>query len=62
MNRTGYIPNYNSQSPERGEVARSQWLDIGIDANLSEIQATFLYPQLEPVEKVISRRLHIWDS
>ena len=45
----------------RGEVERYQWLDLGINATLSEIQATFLYAQMQASDQINARRLTIWQ-
>ncbi|KAJ5743597.1 hypothetical protein N7533_008467 [Penicillium manginii] len=44
----------------RGEVEHYQWQDLGLNATLSEIQAAFLYAQLQRTEMINSRRLDIW--
>lgn len=44
----------------RGEVDHYQWLDIGINATLSEIQAAFLYAQIQARDLIHTRRLQIW--
>ncbi|KAE8145006.1 pyridoxal phosphate-dependent transferase [Aspergillus avenaceus] len=45
----------------RGEVDRYQWLDVGLNATLSELQAAFLYAQLQAADGINGRRLHIWN-
>lgn len=45
----------------RGEVERYQWLDIGINAIMTELQAAFLYSQLQSSGMINNRRLQIWD-
>ncbi|KAA8646647.1 uncharacterized protein ATNIH1004_005322 [Aspergillus tanneri] len=45
----------------RGEVDRYQWLDMGLNATLSELQAAFLYAQLQAADKINGRRLEIWQ-
>lgn len=45
----------------RGEVERYQWLDIGINAMMTELQAAFLYSQLQSSDMINTRRLQIWD-
>lgn len=46
----------------RGEVDRYQWLDLGLNATLSEVQAAFLFAQLQAVEAINGRRRHIWQT
>ncbi|KAE8353687.1 pyridoxal phosphate-dependent transferase [Aspergillus coremiiformis] len=45
----------------RGEVDRYQWLDLGLNATLSELQAAFLYAQLQAADDINGRRMHIWN-
>ncbi|KAF1986338.1 putative pyridoxal phosphate-dependent enzyme [Aulographum hederae CBS 113979] len=45
----------------RGEVERYQWLDLGTNATLCEVQAAFLYAQLLASESITGRRLEIWE-
>ncbi|PWY67084.1 lipopolysaccharide biosynthesis protein rffA [Aspergillus sclerotioniger CBS 115572] len=44
----------------RGEVNVYHWLDVGINATLSEIQAAFLYPQLQAAPEILAHRRHLW--
>ncbi|CAG7918490.1 unnamed protein product [Penicillium olsonii] len=44
----------------RGEVERYHWLDIGLNATLSELQAAFLFGQLEASDQINARRLWLW--
>ncbi|MDJ0789295.1 MAG: dTDP-4-amino-4,6-dideoxygalactose transaminase [Myxococcota bacterium] len=44
----------------RGEVDRYTWRDNGSSYLLSELQAAFLYGQLEAAERVMARRRAIW--
>ncbi|KAF9890525.1 hypothetical protein FE257_005930 [Aspergillus nanangensis] len=44
----------------RGEVDRYQWLDVGVNATLSELQAAFLYAQLLDADHIVARRRAIW--
>ncbi|KAH8429284.1 uncharacterized protein LDX57_006951 [Aspergillus melleus] len=46
----------------RGEVDRYQWLDLGPNATLSEVQAAFLFAQLQAVETINGRRRQIWQE
>lgn len=45
----------------RGEIDKYSWRDIGSSYLLSEINAAFLYSQLENAAKIIEYRRHIWD-
>ncbi|PKY01054.1 TDP-4-keto-6-deoxy-D-glucose transaminase [Aspergillus campestris IBT 28561] len=55
-----YAHGTNRLAFQRGEVPRYEWLDIGINATLSEIQAAFLYAQLQAADQIVARRRHIW--
>ncbi|KAE8131115.1 pyridoxal phosphate-dependent transferase [Aspergillus pseudotamarii] len=44
----------------RSEVDRYQWLDLGLNATLSELQAAFLYAHLQAADCINARRRHIW--
>ncbi len=44
----------------RGEVDRYTWVDVGSSFLPSEIEAAFLWPQLEDAEDLTSRRLALW--
>ncbi len=45
----------------RGQVDKYSWKDIGSSYLPSEIQAAYLYAQLEEAEKINHRRLEIWN-
>jgi len=45
----------------RGEVDKYSWVDMGSSFLLSELCAAFLYAQLEMSEKIIKKRIKIWD-
>ncbi|KAB8069632.1 pyridoxal phosphate-dependent transferase [Aspergillus leporis] len=45
----------------RGEIDRYQWLDLGLNATLSELQAAFLYAQLQAADRINGRRMQIWS-
>ncbi|PYH78579.1 putative pyridoxal phosphate-dependent enzyme [Aspergillus uvarum CBS 121591] len=45
----------------RGQVDRYQWLDLGINATLSEVQAAFLYAQLQAADTINASRLKLWQ-
>jgi dTDP-4-amino-4,6-dideoxygalactose transaminase len=44
----------------RGETDRYNWVDIGSSFLPGELTAAFLYAQLENIEKIQAKRLHIW--
>jgi dTDP-4-amino-4,6-dideoxygalactose transaminase len=44
----------------RGQVGKYTWIDLGSSYLLSEINAAFLWAQLEHAEQLIARRLQIW--
>ncbi|RAL12581.1 putative pyridoxal phosphate-dependent enzyme [Aspergillus homomorphus CBS 101889] len=46
----------------RGQVERHDWLDLGINATLSELQAAFLHVQLQAVDTINTPRLHRWHK
>jgi len=46
----------------KGEVDKYTWVDIGSSYLLSEINAAFLYAQLQKEQLVTSRRLKIWKK
>lgn len=45
----------------RGEVDKYTWVDIGSSFLPSELNAAFLFAQLENAERINSRRLEIWQ-
>ncbi|KAJ6021474.1 hypothetical protein N7540_006978 [Penicillium herquei] len=45
----------------RGEVDRYEWIDLGINATMTELQASFLYSQLQASEFINTRRLYLWN-
>ncbi|GLA74692.1 putative PKS/NRPS-like protein biosynthetic cluster [Aspergillus tubingensis] len=45
----------------RGEVDIYRWLDVGINATLSEIQAAFLYAQFQAAPEILSHRRRLWS-
>lgn len=45
----------------RGEVDKYTWIDIGSSYLPSEINAAFLWAQLEEAESITSQRLRIWE-
>jgi dTDP-4-amino-4,6-dideoxygalactose transaminase len=46
----------------RGEVNKYEWLDLGSSFVLSELNAAFLFGQLEQIEKIQSRRKKLWQE
>lgn len=45
----------------RGEIDKYGWVDIGSSFLPSELNAAFLYAQLEKLEKIQSKRIAIWE-
>jgi dTDP-4-amino-4,6-dideoxygalactose transaminase len=45
----------------RGEVDKYGWVDIGSSFLPSEIVAAFLFAQIEELEDIQRRRVHIWE-
>ena len=45
----------------RGEVAKYNWVDLGSSFIPSEINAAFLYAQLENLHQIQMKRKHLWD-
>jgi dTDP-4-amino-4,6-dideoxygalactose transaminase len=45
----------------RGEVDKYSWVDIGSSYGLSELNAAFLWAQLEAAEQLNAHRLHAWS-
>jgi len=45
----------------RGEIDKYGWVDIGSSFLPSELNAAFLYAQLEQLEKIQQKRLSIWN-
>lgn len=45
----------------RGQVDKYTWCSIGSSYLPSDMNAAYLYPQLEIADKINSRRLQIWD-
>ena len=46
----------------RGEVDKYNWVDIGSSFLMSEINAAFLWSQLENIENIQKRRNEIWNQ
>ncbi|WP_046755611.1 dTDP-4-amino-4,6-dideoxygalactose transaminase [Kordia jejudonensis] len=46
----------------RGEIDKYGWVDIGSSFLPSELNAAFLYAQLENLEKIQSKRKQIWNT
>lgn len=45
----------------RGQIDKYTWVDIGSSYLMSDMNAAFLYAQLEHIEKVQTQRRHIWS-
>lgn len=46
----------------RGEVAKYNWVDIGSSFLPSEINAAYLYAQLEDLDAIQARRVAVWNA
>lgn len=46
----------------RGEVDKYRWQDIGSSFLMSEIQAAYLYAQIEVADKINQKRLTLWQN
>ncbi|KMW71244.1 TDP-4-oxo-6-deoxy-D-glucose aminotransferase [Photorhabdus luminescens subsp. luminescens] len=46
----------------RGQVDKYTWRDIGSSYLMSELQAAYLWAQLEEAEKINERRLALWNT
>nr|MDA3883847.1 DegT/DnrJ/EryC1/StrS family aminotransferase [Bacteroidales bacterium] len=46
----------------RGEINKYGWVDVGSSFLPSEINAAFLWAQLENIEKIQKRRIEIWNE
>jgi dTDP-4-amino-4,6-dideoxygalactose transaminase len=46
----------------RGDVDKYTWVDLGSSFLTSEVNAAFLWAQLEQAEEITARRLQIWRS
>lgn len=45
----------------RGEISKYEWVDVGSNFVMSEIQAAYLWAQLEVADDISSRRLRLWQ-
>ena len=46
----------------RGEIDKYTWVDIGSSYLMSDILAAFLYAQLEKVDEIQEKRMHVWQA
>jgi dTDP-4-amino-4,6-dideoxygalactose transaminase len=46
----------------RGQVDKYTWVDLGSSFLTSEINAAFLWAQLEQADVITARRLEVWDA
>lgn len=46
----------------RGQVDRYTWMDLGSSFLMSEINAAFLWAQIEHAEEILARRMAIWRA
>jgi dTDP-4-amino-4,6-dideoxygalactose transaminase len=52
----------NRASFLRGQVDKYTWVDLGSSFLGSEINAAFLWAQLEQADRITARRLELWDA
>jgi dTDP-4-amino-4,6-dideoxygalactose transaminase len=52
----------NRQRFFRGQVDKYTWVDVGSSFLLSEINAAFLWAQLEAADEIGRRRMRVWDT
>jgi dTDP-4-amino-4,6-dideoxygalactose transaminase len=45
----------------RGEIDKYEWIDTGSSFSPSELNAAFLFAQLEQLDTIQKRRLHLWN-
>lgn len=55
-----YDSGSNRRQFFRGEINEYGWMDIGSNFVMSEIQAAYLWAQLEVADQIIARRQQIW--
>lgn len=46
----------------RGEVDKYEWVDMGSSFLMAELNAAFLWAQLEKLEKIQEKRVKIWET
>ena len=46
----------------RGQVDKYTWVDLGSSFVVSEINAAFLWAQLQRADELMARRLEVWDA
>jgi dTDP-4-amino-4,6-dideoxygalactose transaminase len=51
----------NRSAFSRGEVDKYSWIDVGSSFLPSEMTAAFLWAQLEQVDTIQQKRLHVWN-
>ena len=56
-----YDNGTNRQAFWRGEVKEYGWMDVGSNFVMSEIQAAYLWAQLEKADQITARRKQIWE-
>ncbi|KAL9126723.1 MAG: hypothetical protein Q9217_004268 [Psora testacea] len=59
---TIYDNGTNRRAFFRGEVNEYGWVDIGSNFVMSEVQAAYLWAQLEVAKKITARRRQIWKT
>ncbi len=56
-----YAMGTNKMSFLRGKTDKYEWVDIGSSFIVSELNAAFLWAQLEQLDKIQNKRLSIWS-
>lgn len=51
----------NRAAFSRGEAARYEWVDIGSSFLASELNAAYLWAQLQAIDTIQARRRHLWE-
>lgn len=46
----------------RGQIDKYTWVDLGSSYLPSELNAAYLYAQLESAQQIFESRMHVWDS
>ena len=57
-----YDKGTNRAQFKKGKIKQYEWVDLGISAPMTNIQAAHLHAQLKALETVTEKRLSIWKS
>lgn len=63
MDRSEYIREKGTNRSQflRGEIDKYSWIDLGSSYLPSELNAAYLYAQLEKAEEINRNRIHTWE-